>query len=48
MSSARTAGTSLSTVIKDIEDWQVKYIEHASQEIERDVLLTIIREIHQS
>lgn len=48
MSSARNAGTSLSTVIKDLEDWQVKYIEHATQEIDRDLLLQIIREIHQS
>jgi len=48
MAAARTAGTSLSTVIRDIEDWQVKYIEHATQEIDRDVLLNIIREIHQA
>ncbi len=48
MAAAQTAETSLSTVIRDIEDWQVKYIEHASQEIDRDVLLNIIREIHQA
>lgn len=48
MAAARTAGTSLSTVTKDLEDWQVKFIELTTQEIERDELLQIIREIHQA
>jgi hypothetical protein len=48
LSAARNAGTSLSTVIKDLEDWQVKYIELCSAEVNRDVLLAIIREIHQA
>ena len=48
MSAARNAGTSLSTVIKDLEDWQVKFIELCSNEVDRDTLLNIIREIHSS
>lgn len=46
MAAARTAGTSLSQVVQDIEDWQVKYIEYATQELDRNVLLGIIREVH--
>jgi hypothetical protein len=46
MAAARTAGTSLSQVVQDIEDWQVKYIEYATQELDRNVLLSIIREVH--
>lgn len=48
IASARSAGTSLTALQQDLENWQVKYIEYVSQEIERDVLLTIIREIHQA
>ena len=36
----------LSVVLQDLEDWQVKYIEYATQELDRNVLLTIIREVH--
>ncbi|MFA6559051.1 MAG: hypothetical protein WCT03_21690, partial [Candidatus Obscuribacterales bacterium] len=46
MAAARSAGTSLSVVLQDLEDWQVKYIEYATQELDRNVLLTIIREVH--
>jgi hypothetical protein len=47
MAIARQAGASLSVVIKDIEDWQVKYIEYVSQEVDSELLLSIIQEIHQ-
>ncbi len=46
MAAARTAGTSLSVVLQDLEDWQVKYIEYATQELDRKVLLGIIKEVH--
>ena len=48
LAAARSAQTSLSVIIKDIENWQVKYIEYVSQELNRDVLLALIREIHQA
>ncbi|MBS1952858.1 MAG: DUF4388 domain-containing protein [Cyanobacteria bacterium SZAS-4] len=48
LAAARSAQTSLSVIIKDIENWQVKYIEYVSQELNRDVLLGLIREIHQA
>lgn len=47
MAAARSTGASLSLVIQDIEDWQVKYIEYVSQELDSDMLLGMIREIHQ-
>jgi len=46
MAASRSAGTSLSVVLQDLEDWQVKYIEYAGQEVDRNTLLTIIREVH--
>lgn len=46
MAAARSAGTSLSVVLQDLEDWQVKYIEYATQELDRGKLLQIIREVH--
>jgi hypothetical protein len=48
MVAARSAGTSLSQVLQDLEDWQVKYIEYATQELDRNQLLTIIREVHKA
>ncbi len=47
MVAARSSGGSLSSLIKDIEDWQVKYIEYVSQELNSKVLLSFIEEIHQ-
>jgi hypothetical protein len=47
MAAARSAGTSLSTVIADLENWQVKYIEYVSQDLDRGVLLNIIRAVHE-
>jgi hypothetical protein len=46
MAASRSAGTSLSVVLQDLEDWQVKYIEYVGQEVDRSTLLTIIREVH--
>jgi hypothetical protein len=46
MAATRSAGTSLSVVLQDLEDWQVKYIEYAGQEVDRTTLLNIIREVH--
>lgn len=46
MASARSSGASLSLMIRDIEDWQVKYVQHASKEIDSEVLISLIREVH--
>ncbi|HEY9784517.1 MAG TPA: DUF4388 domain-containing protein [Candidatus Obscuribacterales bacterium] len=46
MVAARATGTPLSTVIKDLENWQVKYIEYVSQDINPETLMNIIREVH--
>ncbi len=48
MAAARSANTSLSTVVADLENWQVKYIEYVSQDLDRGVLLNIIRSVHES
>ncbi|PWT96291.1 MAG: hypothetical protein C5B53_09955 [Candidatus Melainabacteria bacterium] len=47
MAAARSTGASLSLVIQDIEDWQVKYIEYVSQELDSEILLGMIQAIHQ-
>lgn len=39
---ARMAGLSLSHVIKELEEWQVKYIEYVSQELDKNVLRDIV------
>jgi hypothetical protein len=46
MAAARQAQTSLTNVIQDLENWQVKYIEYASQDIKREELLELIQKIH--
>ena len=45
-SAAHSARTSLSQVLQDIEDWQVKYIEYASQEINPNELMAMIQAVH--
>jgi hypothetical protein len=47
MASARSSGASLSIMTRDLEEWQVKYVQHASKEIDSQVLISLIREIHQ-
>lgn len=42
LSLARSAGTSLSEVIKQLEDWQVSYIEYVSQEMDKNALREIV------
>jgi hypothetical protein len=34
-------------VVSDLENWQVKYIEYVSQDLDRAALLSIIREVHE-
>lgn len=46
MSSARRAETSLTQVMSDLENWQVKYIEYVSQDLDKTTLLDIIRGAH--
>jgi hypothetical protein len=48
IAAARDTGTSLSSAIKDIENWQVKFIEYIGQELDNDTLVSIIREVHES
>jgi hypothetical protein len=43
---AQSAHVSLSQVLQDVEDWQVKYIEYVSQEMNANELMTIIQEVH--
>ncbi len=43
---AHSAHVSLSQVLQDVEDWQVKYIEYISQEINPDELMTLIEQVH--
>ena len=46
MAAARQAQTSLTNVIADLENWQIKYIEYVSQDIPREELLALIQRIH--
>ncbi len=46
LAAARSAATSLSVVTKDLEEWQVKYIEYVSQELDRQVLRDIVYKVH--
>ncbi len=48
LAAARSAGTSLSVVIKDLDDWQVKYIEYVSQELDKQELRDIVFKVHDS
>ncbi|MBI4534485.1 MAG: DUF4388 domain-containing protein [Candidatus Melainabacteria bacterium] len=44
---AKSAGATFSMIAKDLEDWQVKYVEYVSQELERNVLRDIVYKAHQ-
>jgi hypothetical protein len=45
-SAAHSTHASLSQVLQDVEDWQVKYIEYVSQEMNPNELMTIIQSVH--
>lgn len=47
LATARSAGTSLTAVTKELEDWQVRFIEYVSQELDKDVLRNIVYRVHQ-
>lgn len=47
MGAAKAASLSLSSIIKALEDWQVKYIEHVSQELDKNALREIVRKVYQ-
>lgn len=47
VAAAKAAGLSLSMVVKALEDWQVKYIEHVSQEVDRSILREIVYRVYQ-
>lgn len=46
MVAIRRHSSSLTTVLQDLENWQVKYIEYISAELDKQTLLTIIHNIH--
>ncbi|MBY0546433.1 MAG: DUF4388 domain-containing protein [Candidatus Obscuribacterales bacterium] len=47
IAAAKTAGLSLSMMVKALEDWQVKYIEHVSQEVDKTTLRDIVYRVYQ-
>lgn len=47
LAAARAVGQALSEILKDLDDWQVKYIEYASQEVDREKLKEIVMKVHQ-
>lgn len=46
LAAAKAAGLSLSKIVKALEDWQVKYIEHLSHELDKKTLRDIVYKIH--
>lgn len=46
MVAIRRESSSLTNVLQDLENWQVKYIEYISQELDKQMLLSIIHKIH--
>jgi hypothetical protein len=46
LAAARSASVSLSAVIRDLEDWQIKYIEYLSHELDREALRQIVYTVH--
>lgn len=48
LAAAKTAALSLSNVVKALEDWQVKYIEHVSQEIDKNVLRDLLVKVYRT
>jgi hypothetical protein len=46
LAAARAGNISLSAIVKGLEDWQVKYIEYLSQEIDRASLREIVCKVH--
>jgi len=48
LAAARLSGVLLTSLVKGLEDWQVKYIEYVSQEMDRGVLKQIIYPVHLS
>ncbi len=48
LAAARSAGISLSELLKAIEDWQIKYVERSKGEMDRNVLRDIVYRAHQS
>ena len=48
LAAAKTASLSLSNVVKALEDWQVKYIEHVSQEIDKNVLRDLLVKVYRN
>lgn len=47
LAAAQSSGSSLSSILKELEDWQVKYIEYVSQELDKNILRDIVYKVHQ-
>jgi hypothetical protein len=45
---ARSAGLGLSSVLKQLEDWQVSYIEYVSQELDKNLLREIVSMVYKA
>jgi len=43
---ARSAGVSLTEAVKQVEDWQVSYIEYVSQELDKNILRDIVTTVY--
>lgn len=48
MGAAKAASIALSSIIKAIEDWQMKFIEHVSQELDKNQLREIVYKVYHS
>lgn len=48
MAAAKSATISISSIVKALEDWQVKYIEHVSQELDKNTLREIVFRVYNS
>ncbi len=46
LSAAKSAGLSLSHVVKALEDWQVKFIEDVSLELDKDLLRDLVKRVY--
>ncbi len=46
LATARLTGILLTSLVRGLEDWQVKYVEYVSQEMDREILKQIIYPVH--
>ena len=46
LAASKICRVSLSAVMRDLEDWQIKYIEYLSHELDRETLRQIVYTVH--